>query len=415
MESIVAAWDMKLRTQTPLEDEALVEKGLAWARSLVEESAPYRVNDSFDVFGTAAIAKCCESNGGRPDLIQLCKIPELIAWILSFPQSSKWMHVRKILQEVHQQQPLRLPALSDDAHWLTLQAKRLCSLRTNATFAKKYPCRVQYRCTMLSQGVLATLALVLQKMDHIPISEAYNIIKPPEGAKPAKAAAAATAPPLTPQPLAPAEHAPTPRRLEDLFTPSPASTPAKALEDLAAQPALEDVAAPPCPVDSMGIPLMFASPPAALPLPATLKGEMLGHARQRQAGEIARPVHKGAASKHFAKEKPKTPAKATPVKAKKDKKLKSAQKSKKPAPAPKARPADDDSVVLVKITRPKTPPRTYVQAWWQEKWRHVITVAAHEHAKHEEIVKHVAAALRSGRLTFDEARQQKYNLLTTWE
>ena len=94
---------MKLRTQTPLEDEALVEKGVAWARSLVEESAPYRVNDSFNVFATAAIAKCCESGGGRPDLIQLCKIPELIAWILSFPQSSKWLHVRKVLQEVHQQ------------------------------------------------------------------------------------------------------------------------------------------------------------------------------------------------------------------------------------------------------------------------------------------------------------------------
>ena len=419
MESIKAAWDMKLRTQTPLEDEALVEKGLAWARSLVEESAPYRVNDSFNVFATAAIAKCCESGGGRPDLIQLCKIPELIAWILSFPQSSKWLHVRKVLQEVHQQQPLRMPALGDDPHWLTQQAKGLCSLRTNATFAKKYPCRVQYRCNMLSPGDQATLALVLQKMDHIPISEAYAILKPwPEGDEPAKAAAAAaaTTPPLTPQPLAPAEHAPTPRRLDDLFSPSPASAPAKALEDLAAQPALEDVAAPPCPVDSMGIPLMFASPPAALPLPATLKGEMLGHANKRQAVEIARPIHKGAASKHFAKEKPKAPApaKATPVKAKKDKKLKSAQKSKKPAPAPKP-PADDGSIVKVKITRPKTPPRTYVQAWRQEKWRHVITVAAHEHAKHEEIVKHVAAALRSGRLTFDEARQQKYNLLTTWE
>ena len=134
---------------------------------------------------------------------------------------------------------------------------------------------------------------------------------------------------------------------------------------------------------------------------------------------MARPVHKGAVSKHFAKEgaesATKTPVKATPAKAKKGKKQgKSAQKSFKPASAPKKRSADDMSVLSVKITHPKSPPRTYVQAWWEEKWRHVITVAAHEHAKPCEIVTHVAQELRSGRLTYDEARKQKKHLLTTW-
>lgn len=376
------------------------------------EIAQYSENNTHNVFATAAIVKSCDNMNGRPDLLQLCKIPELTACVLSFPQSSKWAHVRTILQQVHQQQPLRQPALGDDAHWLTLQAKRLCNLRTNATFAKKYPSRVQYRCSLLSPGHLATLALILQKMAHVPISEAIS--KPqPEGAEPERAATAATSPPPTPQPIAPAEPAalgaasPLPA-LEDLFSPSPAAPPTLALEDLTA---------PPCAVDSMGIPLMFAPPPPAPPPPSKLKGEMLNHAQQRQAGGAARPVHKGAATKHFAKEgagpAQKTPVKATPVKAKKDKKPKSAQKS-KPASAPKKRSADDSSVVFVKITHPKSPPRTYVQAWWEEKWRHIITVAAHEHAKHCEIVTHVAEELRSGRLTYDEARAQKQNLLTTW-
>jgi len=417
MDSIIAAWDMALSAQAPLEDAALVETLLAWARAQVEEMAQYSENNTHNVFATAAIAKSCDNANGRPDLIQLCKIPELTACLLSFPQSSKWTHVRAILQEVHQQQPLKKPALGDDAHWLTLQAKRLCNLRTNATFAKKYPCRVQYRCSLLSPGDLATLALMLQKMAHVPISETISKPLMPERAEPERAATAATSPLRTPQPIAPADQpaalgaAPPTPALEDLFSPSPAAPPTLALEDLTA---------PPCTVDSMGIPLMFAPPPPAPPPPATLKSEMLGHARQRQAGEGARPVHKGAASKHFAKEgagpAQKTPVKAqTPVKAKRDKKQgKSAQKQSKPASAPKKRSADDSSVVSVKITHPKSPPRTYVQAWWQEKWRHVITVAAHEHAKHCEIVEHVGEELRSGRLTYDQAREQKKILLSAW-
>ena len=406
MNGITAAWDMAVAVQAPLGDDALTGTLLAWAKMEVDNLAQYNEKGTHNVFALAAIGKLCDGTKGRPDLLQLCKIPELVAWVLSFPQASKFSHVRVILHEVHKTQALRLPALSDDEHWLTQQAKRLCNLRTNATFAKKYPSRVQYRCTMLSPGDMAILTLMLEKMAHVQVLQpcaAVQVDTPmpekavPERAEPERAALAPA--PAAPESAAVVAAPPTPA-LGELFSPSPAK------------------GAPPYAVacNNMGIPLMFASPPV-------LRDDMLGHASlQRPAGQAVRPVHKGAASKQFAKEKKEKEeagaAQKTPTKQKKDRKLgKSAQKQSKSASAPKKRPADDFSapdVVAVKYTKPKTPPRTYVQAWWQEKWRHVITVAAHEHERHCEIVMHVGEELRSGRLTYDQAREQKKVLLTTW-
>ena len=124
MDRVTAAWDMPLSEHTPLEEEALVEQLVVWARAEVDQVYKSKHN-AYNVFTKAAIVQTCDNTSGRPDLFYLCQLPELIMWILSFPQHAKWAHVRRILQLAHQKQPLRRPASSDDEHWIpeTIQAR----------------------------------------------------------------------------------------------------------------------------------------------------------------------------------------------------------------------------------------------------------------------------------------------------
>ena len=167
---------------------------------------------------------------------------------------------------------------------------------------------------------------------------------------------------------------------------------------------------------TLGIPLMFATPLGILhgemPKPLEKTKRQLDPETPEVRSAVARPIHKGAATKHFKKEK-KTPNK-TKAPQKRKKKAANKKGSQEKQDRAKAKQGDGDDVVVVRYTNAKKPVRTYVQAWREMKWKHVITVAEREHGKHSEIVHDVGEKLRSGQLTYDEARQQKKTVLSSW-
>ena len=99
-------------------------------------------------------------------------------------------------------------------------------------------------------------------------------------------------------------------------------------------------------------------------------------------------------------------------KEKKDKQEKKKTVKKKPAAAP-AGPLEGP-VVRVKYTHPLQPVRTYCQAFVDDKWQHVITVAEKEHPEHKAIVHAVGEDLEHGQETFEDSKLRKYELLESW-
>ena len=93
--------------------------------------------------------------------------------------------------------------------------------------------------------------------------------------------------------------------------------------------------------------------------------------------------------------------------------------AKKPAAAKKQAAAkkpvaDVETVVRVRYTHPLQPVRTYCQAFVDDKWQHVITVAEKEHPEHKAIVHAVGEDLEHGQETFEDSKLRKYELLESW-
>ena len=84
--------------------------------------------------------------------------------------------------------------------------------------------------------------------------------------------------------------------------------------------------------------------------------------------------------------------------------------------APTKKPAGNDSVIRVRYTHPLTPPRTYVCALLGDppRLKHVLTVTAREHPRHYDIVHRVGEALRTGKVTFEEAKRTKDTMYANW-
>ena len=71
-------------------------------------------------------------------------------------------------------------------------------------------------------------------------------------------------------------------------------------------------------------------------------------------------------------------------------------------------------MVRVRYTHPLQPVRTYCQAFVDDKWQHVITVAEKEHPEHRAIVHAVGEDLCHGLHTFQDSKLRKAELLETW-
>ena len=84
--------------------------------------------------------------------------------------------------------------------------------------------------------------------------------------------------------------------------------------------------------------------------------------------------------------------------------------------APTKKPAGNDSVIRVRYTHPLAPPRTYVCALLGDppRLKHVLTVTAREHPRHYDIVHRVGEALRTGKVTLEEARRTKDTMYANW-
>ena len=470
MDAIFAAWNAPVAEKSLASFEDLFDGFEAWAKAVQEQQRKYRTSEDYNVFEFGNLQLLMSAKpGGRPDIRMMCEVPQLCEWLLRWPEKVTWNQIRECLQRTHFGQALRMPKLKDDDFWLTLSAKGLHSLRSKIIFIKAYANRVQHRVTLLNPEHMATVASLVREMNWVemkepPFANAHRLPDPKPGAvtaggllcledvpatelakaedaapttspaapatNPAKAepAKAKDAAPTTP-PAAPAAE-PGPAKAKD--APPTASQAAPAAKPAATDAAPATVMDPaPCEdsigspelshkmksiFTAMGIPLMFASPIGIL------EGEMPKSLQQKkrqldeETPEVhrakSRPIHKGAATNHFAKDKRTPPKKKAPSKSKKTSKAKKAKKKRKGANAINR--GDGDDVVQVRYVSAKNPPRSYATAWRENKWKHIITVAEHEHGKHSEIVQDVGERLRSGKLTYDEARQQKKTLISEW-
>ena len=420
MQGVLAAWKRPFAAQLPYDDEKMKAKMLLWVLNQKPEGgAPYNVLDS------AAIAALVDGGNGRPNLQSLCEVAELADLLLDLPKVTTHLAVRQLLSSVHVNLHLRRPLAIDDEYWLTFQAKRLLSLRSKLLFTKQYPARVLHRVTLLSPEQLVTLATIVSKMDWIVVSE--PVLEPMTPAFEALSDLAQIEDAAAPATLQPQSAVPVPEELAAPATPQP--QPAVPVPE---EHAMEDLFSPLRLYDEIGIPSIFAvetpgkeeasakEDASAIP-PIFLEEEDdewgTGTLAQLQAHSLAppacalwisdgerpqaRPIHAGAVQKHFLKK----PAGSMQHPTKKT-----------AGNAPTKKPAGNDSVIRVRYTHPLTPPRTYVCALLGDppRLKHVLTVTAREHPRHYDIVHRVGEALRTGKVTLEEARRTKDTMYANW-
>ena len=419
MQGVLAAWKRPFAAQLPYDNEKTTAKMLLWvSNQLPKAGAPY------NVLGGAAFAALADGGNGRPNLQALCEVVGLADLLLDLPKVTTHLAVRQLLSSVHAKLHLRSPLAIDDEHWLTFQAKRLLALRSKLFFTKQYPARVLHRVTLLSPEQLVTMATIVSKMDWIVVSE--PVLEPMTPVLLALSDLAAT---LQPQPAVP-----VPEELAAPATPQP--QPAVPVPE---EHAMEDLFSPLRLYDEIGIPSIFAvetpgkeeasakEDASAIP-PIFVEEEDCewgtGTLAQLQAHSLAppacalwisdgerpqaRPIHAGAVQKHFLKK----PAGSMQHPTKKP----AGSMQKTAGNAPTKKPAGNDSVIRVRYTHPLTPPRTYVCALLGDppRLKHVLTVTAREHPRHYDIVHRVGEALRTGKVTFEEAKRTKDTMYANW-
>ena len=159
MQGVLAAWKRPFAAQLPCDEEKTKAKMLLW----VPNRKPGGVGAPCNVLDGAPIAALAEGGNGRPNLQSLCEVAELADLLLDLPRPANHLAVRQLLSSVHAKMHLRMPLQSDDEHWLTFQAKRVCVLRTKLFFTKQYPARVLHRMTHLSPEQLVTMAAIVSK------------------------------------------------------------------------------------------------------------------------------------------------------------------------------------------------------------------------------------------------------------
>jgi hypothetical protein len=445
MQGVLAAWKRPFAAQLLYDNEKTKAKMLLWVSNRRPAAgAPYNVFDS------AAIAALVDGGNGRPNLQSLCEVAELADLLLDLPKVTTHLAVRQLLSSVHVNLHLRRPLAIDDEYWLTFQAKRLLSLRSKLLFTKQYPARVLHRVTLLSPEQLVTLATIVSKMDWIVVSEpvlepmtpAFEALSDLAQIEDAAAPAALQPQSAVPVPeelaapatLQPRPAVPVPEELAAPATPQP--QPAVPVPE---EHAMEDLFSPLRLYDEIGIPSIFAvetpgkeeasakEDASAIP-PIFLEEEDdewgTGTLAQLQAHSLAppacalwisdgerpqaRPIHAGAVQKHFLKK----PAGSMQHPTKKP----AGSMQKTAGNAPTKKPAGNDSVIRVRYTHPLTPPRTYVCALLGDppRLKHVLTVTAREHPRHYDIVHRVGEALRTGKVTLEEARRTKDTMYANW-
>ena len=449
MQGVLAAWRRPFAAQLPYDDEKMKAKMLLWVSNRKPEGgAPYNVLDS------AAIAALVDGGNGRPNLQSLCEVVELADLLLDLPKVTTHLAVRQLLSSVHAKLHLRMPLEADDEHWLTFQAKRLLALRSKLLFTKQYPARVLHRMTHLSPEQLVTMETIVSKMDWIVVSEPVlepmtpaalsDLAQSEDAAAPAtlqpqpavpvqEELAAAATPQLQPQPAVPVQEEPA----------APATPQPQPAVPVPEELAMEDLFSPLRLYDEIGIPSIFAvETPEKEEAPAKEDASAIppifveeeddewgsGTLAQLQAQPLAppacalwtsggerpqaRPIHAGAVQKHFLKKPAASMQHPTKKPAGSMQHL-----TKKPAGNnPTKKPAGNDSVIRVRYTHPLTPIRTYVCALLGDppRLKHVLTVAEREHPRHYDIVHRVGEALRTGKVTLEEARRTKDTMYANW-
>ena len=427
MQGVLAAWKRPFAAQLPYDNEKTTAKMLLWvSNQLPKAGAPY------NVLGGAAFAALADGGNGRPNLQALCEVVGLADLLLDLPKVTTHLAVRQLLSSVHAKLHLRSPLAIDDEHWLTFQAKRLLALRSKLFFTKQYPARVLHRVTLLSPEQLVTMATIVSKMDWIVVSE--PVLEPMTPALQALSDLAQIEDAAAPATLQPQPAVPVPEELAAPATPQP--QPAVPVPE---EHAMEDLFSPLRLYDEIGIPSIFAvetpgkeeasakEDASAIP-PIFLEEEDdewgTGTLAQLQAHSLAppacalwisdgerpqaRPIHAGAVQKHFLKK----PAGSMQHPTKKP----AGSMQKTAGNAPTKKPAGNDSVIRVRYTHPLTPPRTYVCALLGDppRLKHVLTVTAREHPRHYDIVHRVGEALRTGKVTLEEARRTKDTMYANW-
>ena len=427
MQGVLAAWKRPFAAQLPYDNEKTTAKMLLWvSNQLPKAGAPY------NVLGSAAFAALADGGNGRPNLQALCEVVGLADLLLDLPKVTTHLAVRQLLSSVHAKLHLRSPLAIDDEHWLTFQAKRLLSLRSKLFFTKQYPARVLHRVTLLSPEQLVTMATIVSKMDWIVVSE--PVLEPMTPVLQALSDLAQIEDAAAPATLQPQPAVPVPEELAAPATPQP--QPAVPVPE---ELAMEDLFSPLRLYDEIGIPSIFAvetpgkeeasakEDASAIP-PIFVEEEDCewgtGTLAQLQAHSLAppacalwisdgerpqaRPIHAGAVQKHFLKK----PAGSMQHPTKKP----AGSMQKTAGNAPTKKPAGNDSVVRVRYTHPLTPPRTYVCALLGDppRLKHVLTVTAREHPRHYDIVHRVGEALRTGKVTFEEAKRTKDTMYANW-
>ena len=401
MQGVLAAWKRPFAAQLPCDEEKTKAKMLLWASNRKPGGgAPYNVLDS------APIAALAEGGNGRPNLQSLCEVAELADLLLDLPRAANHIAVRQLLNSVHFKMHLCMPVQSDDGHWLTCQAKRLCVLRTKLFFTKQYPARVLHRMTHLSPEQLVTVAAIVSKMDWIAASEPVLEPTAPAFEAPSDLASAqsepvdAAAPGMEFNDSLPAVPDPEEPTMEELFSPLRLVVDEIGIPSIFAvdTPEKEDASAK---EDALAIPPIFIeeedewetgsfaqlqahplAPNCCLQTPRVSGGE-----RPR-----ARPIHHGAVQKHFLK-----------------KPAGSMQPTKKPAGSDSEKPAGSDSVIKVRFTHPLAPPRTYVCALLGNppKLRHVLTGTM-------TLFMEWGRTFAQARSTLEEAKRTKETMYANW-
>ena len=123
-------------------------------------------------------------------------------------------------------------------------------------------------------------------------------------------------------------------------------------------------------------------------------------------------VHKMAATQNFGKKKNNMIKKKPAAAAKKAMK-------KPPAKAEGHEETCDGSegghvVKMRYVTANRHPSGTCCQMLLEGKWKHIVTVETRQHAKHADIVKHIGALVQSGKLSVDEAKASKWDIMANW-
>ena len=399
MQGVLAAWKRPFAAQLPCDEEKTKAKMLLW----VSNRKPGGVGAPYNVLDSAPIAALADGGNGRPNLQSLCEVAELADLLLDLPRAANHIAVRQLLSSVHAKMHLRMPLQSDDGHWLTCQAKRVCVLRTKLFFTKQYPARVLHRMTHLSPEQLVTVAAIVSKMDWIVVSEPVLEPTAPAFEAPADLASAqsepvdAAAPAMEINDSLPAVPDPEEPTMEELFSPLRLVVDEIGIPSIFAvdTPEKEDASAK---EDALAIPPIFIEEEdewetgslaqlQAHPLESNCNCRVSDGERPR-----ARPIHHGAMQKHFVK---------------------------KPAGSmqhPTKKPAGNDSVIKVRYTHPLAPPRTYVCALLGNppKLRHVLTITEREHPRHYDIVHGVGEDLRTGKVTLEEAKRTKETMYANW-